>query len=114
MKQKIEGGKKAVVKDPIFKARIEVTFGKIERLDINKNFGAYFERTEVLGGTTSYRIHFDYYGFTAVVHECHHATFAILSDRGIHLDESTKEVYAYYLDWLSGECRDLLEIWNKK
>lgn len=113
----LTGGEKkiSIVKDPIFKSKIKITFGKIEnRLGIDKNWGAFFERIEIVGQTTSYHIHFDYYGFTAVVHECHHATFAILSDRGINLDESTKEIYAYYLDWLSGRCRDLLEIWNKK
>jgi len=99
--------------DPIFGAKIVIAFGKINRLDINKNYQAFFEKTEKEGEAPTYYIHFEVYGFTTTVHECHHATYQILSDRGIYLSDDTKEVYAYYLDWLTGQCRDKLEIWNK-
>ena len=98
--------------DPIFRAKIVIAFGKINRLGINKNFQAFFEKNEEEGKAPTYYLHFEVYGFTTVVHECHHATYQILSDRGVYLDNSTKEVYAYYLDWLSGQCRDALEKWT--
>lgn len=44
-----------------------------------------------------------------LVHECLHATSAVLRDRGIELTAETEEAYAYYLQWLFNSLHCLLQ-----
>jgi len=112
--------------DPVFRARIIVTLGPIQEMnkfyernkyeeqELSDHWGAYSETLIEDNKEQTYHIHFDLYGFTTIVHETNHITFEILRDRGMSLEDSTKEVFAYYQDWLAGKCRDILEIWTKK
>lgn len=119
-----ENMKEAKIHDPIFEATIILTFGKMKDVNnwykkkglpegINNNWQAYTEKIDK-NGIRYYHIHFEAYGFTTIVHETNHLAFNILNDRGIPFIEETKEVFAYYQDWISGKCRDYLEVWAKK
>ena len=114
----------AKFKEPIFRSSIILTFGTMEEMSqwykdhgidhfINPNHQAFTEKMDRVKGGRDYHIHFDYYGFTAVVHETNHVAFNVLSDRGIPFTEENKEVFAYYQDWIAGKCRDYLEKWTK-
>lgn len=111
----------ATFKDQIFTQKFILTYGKMEEikkwlsdrkieLDNNTDWQAFSGRLP----SGEHHLHFDYYGFTAIVHETHHASLDILNNRGLKCNQETKEVFAYYQDWLAGKCRDYLEKWNKK
>lgn len=117
--------KEAKFTDPIFEAGIVLTYGDMKDMNdwyrsrgypegINNNWQAFCEKIDKKNGVRIYHIHFEAYGFTTVVHETNHLTFNILNDRGIPFIEETKEVFAYYQDWVAGKCRDYLEVWTKK
>jgi hypothetical protein len=114
--------KTATIKDYLFERKIIITFGSFKEVkewllrkenaegEINDRWGAFSGRLP----SGDHHIHFDYYGFSAVVHETNHATLDILNDAGIRVNQETKEVFAYYQDWLAGKCRDYLEKWTDK
>lgn len=114
------------LRDPIFRADILISFGDMKDLeswyekhdidiDTNKRrkWAAFTEIIETEEELELHHIHFDAYGFTTIVHETNHCVFNILSSRGMNLSEETKETFAYYQDWLAGQCRDVLEVWTK-
>lgn len=48
---------------------------------------------------------------TTLVHECFHATCRVMLERGIPLDSSSEEAFAYHLDFVFEKCLNrLLEI----
>lgn len=114
--------KVAKFRDHIFTAEILLTFGSMKEVsdylektekvvsDLHPQWGAYSGKLP----SGKHHLHFEEYGFKAIVHETNHATLDILNDRGIVITQATKEVFAYYQDWLAGKCRDYLEKWTSK
>lgn len=111
--------------DPIFGSSIILTLGTIKEVNEwakklkvvgelpTNNYQAFTEKLTYADGTRDYHVHFEAYGFTTIVHETNHLTYNVLSDRGIVFIDETKEVFAYYQDWIAGKCRDYLEKWTK-
>lgn len=112
----------AKIKDYIFETEIVITYGTMKEINsylektenvttiANPDWGAYSGKLP----SGKHHLHFEEYGFKAIVHETNHATLDILNDRGIVITQATKEVFAYYQDWLAGKCRDYLEKWTSK
>lgn len=110
---------KTTIIDKIFHTKIILTYGTLDEvkrwlnkskieLDHKNDWQAFSGQLP----TGEYHLHFDYYGFTAIVHETNHATLEILNNSGININQETKEIFAYYQDWLAGKCRDYLEKWT--
>lgn len=113
--------KAATFKDQIFHQKFILTYGKMEeikkwlsdrKIELVSNTG--WQAFSGILPTGELHLHFDYYGFTAIVHETHHASLDVLNNRGLKCNQDTKEVFAYYQDWLAGKCRDYLEKWTKE
>jgi len=117
--------KQAVIHELIFDEDIIITYGdqkQLSRWYKNRNIddieiGKYtYGFTELLESEDrKFRhIHFSVYGFSIIVHETNHLAFEILDEKGIKLSKETKEIFAYYQDFLAGKCRDYMEKWTKK
>jgi hypothetical protein len=117
--------KEAKISDDVFRSRVLITYGSHENIakwykskgipsSVNIQFAGFTEVLESVTGENIYHVHFTTYGFSVVVHETNHLTFDILSDRGIKFNKHTKEVFAYYQDWIAGKCRDYLDKWTKE
>ncbi len=114
--------KVAKFRDHIFTAEILLTYGTMKEVcdyllktenvttDYHPQWGAFSGKLP----SGRHHIHFSDYGFTVVVHETNHATLDILNDRGIEVSQATKEIFAYYQDWLAGKCRDYMDKWDKE
>lgn len=109
------------IKDKLFHNTIIISCGGFKEIskwlskrDIdlvyNKRWGAFSGRLP----SGEYHLHFDMYGFSVIVHETHHASLDILNEAGLNCNQETKEVFAYYQDWLAGQVRDVFEKWNKQ
>ncbi len=111
---------KRTIKDHLFHNKIIITCGTFKevsnwldkkkdiKLDFNPRWGAFSGRLP----SGEYHLHFDMYGFSVIVHETNHASLDILNDAGINCNQETKEVFAYYQDWLAGKIRDIFEDWG--
>jgi hypothetical protein len=110
----------ATIKDNLFNTKIILTYGSFEEIKywlgkkkIELDYEKYWQAFSGQLPTGEHHLHFDYYGFTAIVHETNHSTLKILNNAGININNETKEVFAYYQAWLAGKCRDYLEKWTK-
>jgi hypothetical protein len=118
--------KVARFRDPIFDSSILLTFGPMSEMniwykkhkfetEINPHWQAFSEVMNYSlkeGVAQVQHLHFTRYNFSSIVHETNHAAYDILSARGISFVLETKEVFAYYQDWLAGRVRDYLEKWT--
>lgn len=112
----------ATFSDHLFHQKYLVTFGTIEeivrylrnkyRLETvySSEWGAFSGKLP--NGLR--HLHFEYYGFSAIVHETNHSALDVINDAGIVVNQHTKEIFAYYQEWLAGKICDYLEKWKEK
>lgn len=105
------------INDPIFYASFLVQFGgdlnsgikayckKVNEPFIplkqnSKRLGHFYALKEFKNGVFWFK---DKRDLKTIAHECFHATYHIMEHIDVPLNDSTEEMFAYYLGWLIGE-----------